>query len=232
MLAVAHGRARCPGVHWTVTPTEPRSTTTLVGAARGRPCRGRRRSSGGRHGDARAGAAPRRARSGRWRSRPRRRRRPARGGPGSRSSRVTIAVTCALSARPLPVTAALTSVGVCRATGMPRWPAMSRPMAAACAVPIAVRTLCWLKTRSMAIASGANSSTSATRPAWTAARRCSMGRSGSVRMTPMWAALSVAPGRTVDDRGAAAGQAGIDAQDAHRHLPLAATDRPNTCSEG
>ena len=33
---------------------------------------------------------------------------------------MTIAVTCCLSARPLPVTAALTSLGVCRATGMPR----------------------------------------------------------------------------------------------------------------
>ena len=39
------------------------------------------------------------------------------GRSSSRSSRVTIAVTCALSARPLPVTAALTSLGVCSATG-------------------------------------------------------------------------------------------------------------------
>ena len=33
---------------------------------------------------------------------------------------MTIPATCALSARPLPLTAALTSLGVCRATGMPR----------------------------------------------------------------------------------------------------------------
>ena len=38
----------------------------------------------------------------------------------SRSSRVTIAATWALSARPLPLTAALTSLGVCSATGRPR----------------------------------------------------------------------------------------------------------------
>ena len=37
-----------------------------------------------------------------------------------RSSRITIVVTWSLSARPLPVTAALTSLGVCRATGSPR----------------------------------------------------------------------------------------------------------------
>ena len=37
----------------------------------------------------------------------------------SRRSRVTIAATWALSARPLPVTAAFISLGVCRATGMP-----------------------------------------------------------------------------------------------------------------
>lgn len=34
--------------------------------------------------------------------------------------RVTIVVICALSARPEPETAALTSVGVCRVTGSPR----------------------------------------------------------------------------------------------------------------
>jgi len=37
-----------------------------------------------------------------------------------RSSFITIVVTCSLPARPFPVTAALTSLGVCRATGSPR----------------------------------------------------------------------------------------------------------------
>ena len=35
------------------------------------------------------------------------------------AQRVTIAATCALSARPLPDTAALTSLGVCSMTGIP-----------------------------------------------------------------------------------------------------------------
>ena len=68
--------------------------------------------------------------------------------------RVTIAVTWALSARPLPVTAALTSLGVWSATGMPRRAATTMAMPDAWAVPITVRTLCWANTRSTATASG------------------------------------------------------------------------------
>ena len=56
--------------------------------------------------------------------------------------RVTIAVTCALSALPLPVTAAFTSLGVWNTTGMPRRAAASATTPPACAVPIAVLTLC------------------------------------------------------------------------------------------
>ena len=62
--------------------------------------------------------------------------------------------TCALSARPLPVTAALTSLGVCSATGMPRRAAAAITTPDTCAVPITVRTLCCAKTRSTATASG------------------------------------------------------------------------------
>ena len=47
-----------------------------------------------------------------------------------------MAVTCALSARPLPVTAALTSVGVCMATGSPSRAAASIGTAEAWAVPM------------------------------------------------------------------------------------------------
>ena len=43
-----------------------------------------------------------------------------RGGSEIRSSLVTMVVTWSLSARPLPVTAALTSLGVWVATGSPR----------------------------------------------------------------------------------------------------------------
>ena len=77
-----------------------------------------------------------------------------RGGSSIRSSRITMAVTWSLPARPLPVTAAFTSLGVCIATGRPRRAAHTIATAPACAVPITVRTLCWLNTRSTATASG------------------------------------------------------------------------------
>ena len=67
----------------------------------------------------RSGPGLPRARRGRWPGRARRRRRPGGGGASSRRMRVTMAVTWALSARPLPVTAAFISLGVCRATGTP-----------------------------------------------------------------------------------------------------------------
>src|SRR5690606_40090553 len=62
-----------------------------------------------------------------------------------RSSRVTIAVTWALSAWPDPVTAALPSLGVYVVTGRPARAPARTATAPACAVPITVRTLCWLK---------------------------------------------------------------------------------------
>ena len=68
--------------------------------------------------------------------------------------RVTIVVTWALSARPLPVTAALTSLGVCMARGRPRSAAASIATAEAWAVPMTLRRLAWANTRSTAIASG------------------------------------------------------------------------------
>ena len=58
------------------------------------------------------------------------------GGESSRRMRVTIAATCALSARPLPDTAALTSLGVCSAMGRPRRAAATRAMPLAWAVPM------------------------------------------------------------------------------------------------
>ena len=65
-----------------------------------------------------------------------------------------MAPTWSLSARPEPVIAALTSLGVCSATGIPRRAATSIATPAAWAVPITVCTLCWAKTRSTATASG------------------------------------------------------------------------------
>jgi hypothetical protein len=89
-----------------------------------------------------------------------------------RSSLVTIRVTCALSARPLPVTAALTSLGVCSPTGSPRLAAQTMATAPAWAVPITVRTFCWLKTRSTATASGRQASSHASISVSIASSRC------------------------------------------------------------
>ena len=62
--------------------------------------------------------------------------------------------TWALSARPVPVTAAFTSLGVCHATGSPASAAARTAAADAWAVPITVCRLCWLNIRSMATTSG------------------------------------------------------------------------------
>ncbi len=106
------------------------------------------------------------------------------GGSASRSSRITIAVTWALSARPLPVTAAFTSLGVCSVTGRPRRAAHSTATAPACAVPITVRTLCWLNTRSTATASGWCSVSQRSISTSRASSRAAMSAEGGVRATP------------------------------------------------
>ena len=94
---------------------DPAADEAIIGPPPGPAGQGRRRTgcadaAGDRRGPQPA-AAPDRARGGRWPARGRRRRRPASARSSSPSSRVTIAVTWALSARPLPVTAALTSLG-------------------------------------------------------------------------------------------------------------------------
>ena len=68
--------------------------------------------------------------------------------------RVTIAPTWALSARPLPDTAALTSLGVCSAIGRPRRAAATSAMPLAWAVPMMVLESERANTRSTATASG------------------------------------------------------------------------------
>jgi hypothetical protein len=59
-----------------------------------------------------------------------------------------------LPATPLPVTAALTSLGVWKCTSMPRRAAARAITPPACAVPITVDTFCWENTRSIAMTSG------------------------------------------------------------------------------
>src|SRR3954470_4636713 len=102
---------------------------------------------------------------------------------GSRRIRVTMVATCALSARPLPVTAALTSLGVCSATGTPARAAASTATPAACAVPMTVRTLCWLKTRSTATTSGRSCSIQPSTASQTPSSRAARSAPGGVRTT-------------------------------------------------
>lgn len=116
------------------------------------------------------------------------------GGASSRSSLVTMAPTWSFPARPLPVTAALTSLGVCKCTGRPRRDAHRMATALAWAVPITVRTLCWLKTRSTATASGRCSSSHASRPRSISTSRWPMSASAGVRITPTPAIVSARPG--------------------------------------
>ena len=78
--------------------------------------------------------------------------------------RVTIAPTWALSARPLPETAALTSLGVCSAIGRPRRAAATIAIPLAWAVPMIVLESERAKTRSIATASGWCSSSQASMP--------------------------------------------------------------------
>ncbi len=105
-----------------------------------------------------------------------------------------MAPTWALSARPLPVTAALTSLGVWSATGSPRRAAQSMATALAWAVPMTVRTLCWLNTRSTATASGRWASSHSSIPRSTASRRAGISASGVVRSTPTATIRSGRPG--------------------------------------
>ena len=111
-------------MHWSGRPTPPTSTTAPSGAERGDPAAHEgdhrpRPPSAAASAAVDAGPGRRRARRGRSPGRARRRRRPAGARSVSRRIRVTMAPTWALSARPLPVTAALTSLGVCSATGTP-----------------------------------------------------------------------------------------------------------------
>ena len=115
------------------------------------------------------------------------------GGADSRRIRVTIAPTCALSARPLPDTAAFTSLGVCSATGRPRRAAQTIAMPLAWAVPMIVLTSERAKTRSMATASGAYSSSQASMPFSIVTSRTGTGSPDEVRSTLTSTRLSGRP---------------------------------------
>ena len=77
-----------------------------------------------------------------------------------------MAVTWALSARPEPVTAALTEVGVCSCDRQAARAAASIGTAEACMVCMTLATLTSAKTCSTAIASGWNRSSQASSSVW------------------------------------------------------------------
>ena len=95
-----------------------------------------------------------RARGGSTRARARRPRRAASGSRGGSAARATIICTAALSARPSPVTASFTSLGLYSATGIPDRAAATSASPLACPTDIAVRTFAWNSTRSTATADG------------------------------------------------------------------------------
>ena len=104
-----------------------------------------------------------------------------------------MAVTWALSARPLPVTAALTSLGVWSTTGSPRRAAATIATPLAWAVPITVETLFWLKTRSTATTSGAYVSIASESARSIASSRCATSSPAGVRITSTATARSGRP---------------------------------------
>ena len=117
-----------------------------------------------------------------------------RGTSSSRRIRATIAPTCSFAARPDPVIAALTSLGVCRLTGIPRRAATSMATPAAWAVPITVCTLCWAKTRSIATAVGRCWVIQASTVSSIATRRRAVSSSAGVRSTSTATSRGCRPG--------------------------------------
>ena len=140
-----------------------------------------------------------------------------------------MAVTCALSALPLPDTAALTSLGVCQATGMERRAAASATTPDACAVPITVRTLCWLNIRSIATVSGRSrsiiDSTCTAMVSSRSARSASGGGADDDHLDHPRRQTRAA----VDDADAAPGQPRVNAE--HPHPAASPADRRPVAGE-
>ena len=145
--------------------------------------------------------------------------------------RVTIAPTCALSARPLPDTAALTSLGVCRAIGSPRRAAATRAMPLAWAVPMIVLESDRANTRSTATASGWCSSSQASMPFSIVTNRSAIGTSALVRITLTSTSVS---GRPTDPSTTPRPQRVSPGSipSTRTWSPLVTSCRPNRCSYG
>ena len=89
----------------------------------------------------------------------------------------------------------LLSLGVCQATGRSAWAAARAATPAACAVPVAVPLLFWVKTRSIATTSGRYSRSSTVTAVCSSSSRSSRSSSAIVRITPTPSAVGRAPGR-------------------------------------
>src|SRR5690349_6826539 len=118
-----------------------------------------------------------------------------RGRSGSPRIRVTMFATWSLPARPDPVTAALTSLGVCITTGMPSRAAARIATPAAWAVPITVATLFWLNTRSTATTSGRTCSSQPSTASEMPSSRCARSASDGVRITSTATSVARRPGK-------------------------------------
>ncbi len=136
-----------------------------------------------------------------------------------------MAATCALSARPDPVTAALTSLGVCRATGMPRRAAAStatprglRRAHHRADVVLAEDPLDGDDVRAALLDPALDGLGDAEQAAGEVAR------SAGVRTTSTATSATRPAGPALDDADTAPGQAGVDAE--HAHGGIVAVRRP------
>ena len=96
----------------------------------------------------------------------------------------TMRSTCSLLAPPTPAMACFTWFGEYSTTSQPAAAASAITIPAAWATEMAVRTLTWNSTRSMATTAGRCSRSRARTSACSSASRAGVARSGSVRSTP------------------------------------------------
>ena len=114
----------------------------------------------------------------------------------------------------------MTSLGVCQATGRSACAAARAATPAACAVPIAVPLLFWVKTRSIATTSGRCSRTRAVTAVCSSSRQFQVS-SAIVRITPTPSACGARPGATLDHAPPAPGETGVDTDTRMKSPPVA-----------
>ena len=113
------------------------------------------------------------------------------------SSDRTMRSTCSFGAAPQPVTVSLTSLGEYSATSQPALAASASTMPLAWPTDIAVRTLVWNSTRSMATTVGRCSAIRLRISRWRWPSRSATGRWRSVTITPAAMATGRRPRRSM-----------------------------------